>query len=326
MPYGLRRGGRRRLGAMLKFRIYGGFMKVYVSADLPRDLAERLSRAVEVVGRDRMGEAEAALCFRITPEELKSMQRLRFLQVITAGLDHLPWEAIPPHVVVAGNAGSNADAVAEFAVAMALGAYKRVIHYDRRMKRGEYGRDVGIPMAVGSKAAVLGLGEIGTRVAKMLAALGLRVYGFSRTRKEGPWVFTSDLLEAMAGARIAVSALPLNKHTRGLVKYQHLAAMDGEGVFVNVGRAEVVERGAVERILRERPGFTFASDVWWSRSDFAKDADIISLPNVVATPWVAGGYGNELVWRRMLEEAVDNLLRWVNGETPRNIARREDYV
>ncbi|MGC9118915.1 MAG: 2-hydroxyacid dehydrogenase [Thermoproteus sp.] len=301
-------------------------MKVYVSVDLPPDLAERLSKAVEVVGRDRIAEAEAALCFRITAEELRSMPRLRFIQVVTAGLDHLPWEAIPPHVVVAGNAGSNADAVAEFAVAMALAAYKRVLHYNEKMKRGDYKRDVGIPLVAGSKAAVLGLGEIGTRAAGMLAALGARVYGFSRTRKEGPWTFTADLLEAMSGARIAISALPLTKHTRGLVKYEHLAAMDPEGVFVNVGRAEVVEREAVERILRERPGFVFASDVWWARNDFAKDADIISKPNVVATPWIAGGYGNEQVWRRMMEEAVENLLRWARGERPRNIAKREDYI
>ncbi|MEL9991348.1 MAG: 2-hydroxyacid dehydrogenase [Thermoproteus sp.] len=301
-------------------------MKVYVSVDLPRDLYERLARAVEPVGREAMGEAEAALCFRITEEEIRAMPRLKFIQVITAGLDHLPWEAIPPNVVVAGNAGSNADAVAEFAVALALAAYKRAFYYNEKMKRGDYKRDASIPMVAGAKAAVLGLGEIGTRTAKMLAALGARVYGFSRTKKEGPWIFTNDLLEALRGAGIAVAALPLNKHTRGLVKYEHLAAMDPAGVFVNVGRAEVVEREAVVRILRERPNFVFASDVWWGRNDFAKDADVIAMPNVVATPWVAGGYGNEAVWRKMLEEAVENLLRWARGEAPRNIAKREDYV
>lgn len=297
-----------------------------MSVDLPQDLIERLSRAAEIVGKDRMAEAEAALCFRITTDEIRSMPNLKFIQVITAGLDHLPWEAIPPHVVVAGNAGSNADAVAEFAVAMALAAYKRVLHYNERMKRGDYSRDIGIPMVAGSKAAVLGLGEIGTRAAKILAAMGAEVYGFSRREREGPWRFTKDLGEALSGAKIAISALPLNKHTKGLIKYEHLAAMDPEGVFVNVGRAEVVDKAAVARILKERPRFVFASDVWWGRNDFAKDSDIIALPNVVATPWVAGGYGNEAVWRKMLEEAVENLLRWLRGERPRNIADRSDYV
>jgi len=47
---------------------------------------------------------------------------------------------------------------------------------------------------------------------------------------------------------------------------------------------------------------------------------------VVATPWVAGGYGSEEVWREMAVEAVKNLLAWARGETPKNIAKRSDYV
>jgi phosphoglycerate dehydrogenase-like enzyme len=64
-----------------------------------------------------LSNVEAALVSRLTLDELRKMPRLRFTQAATAGLDHLPWEHIPPHVVTAGNAGSNADAVAEFALA-----------------------------------------------------------------------------------------------------------------------------------------------------------------------------------------------------------------
>ncbi len=128
-----------------------------------------------------LSNVEAALVSRLTPEELKKMPRLKFIQAVTAGLDHLPWEHIPPHVVAAGNAGSNADVIAEFALALPLASYKRIIQYSEKMKRGDYRRDVAIPLLSGRKVAVLGLGEIGTRVARALAALGLRCGGFSRT-------------------------------------------------------------------------------------------------------------------------------------------------
>lgn len=294
--------------------------------DLPPDLAEELRRYAEVVGREGMEEAEAALCSNITPEELSRMRRLKFIQVVTAGLDHLPWAHIPPGVAVAGNAGSNADAVAEFALALLLAAYKKILHYNAKMKRGDYARDAHVPTVAGKKMAVLGLGEIGTRVAKALAALGAEVYGHSRRPKEGPWTFTASLEEALRGAAAAVSALPLNKSTRGLIRYEHLALMAEDAVFVNVGRAEVVEREAVERILRERPNFVYASDVWWGRNDFAKDRELIEMPNAVATPWVAGGYGNREVWRKMAEEAVENLIEWIRGGEPRNLAKREDFL
>lgn len=254
------------------------------------------------------------------------MPRLRFIQAVTAGLDHLPWEHIPPHVVVAGNAGSNADAVAEFALALLLAPYKRILQYSEKMRRGDYRRDIPIPLLTSRKAAVLGLGEIGTRAARALAVLGAEVWGFSRTPKEGPWRFTNSLEEALRGASAAVCALPLTKHTRGLIRYEHLALMAEDAVFVNVGRAEVVDREGALRILKERPTFIFASDVWWGRNDFAKDAEFFALPNVVATPWVGGGYGSEEVWRRMAVEAVKNLITWATGGQPRNVARREDYI
>ena len=301
-------------------------MELYVNFELPPEAEEELRKYFKIVRGGDLGNVEAALVSRITAEELAKMPRLKFIQVVTAGLDHLPWESIPPHVTVAGNAGSNADAGAEFALALLLAPYKRIIQYGEKMKRGDYGRDVEIPLIQGEKVAVLGLGEIGTRVGKILAALGAQVRGFSRTPKEGPWRFTNSLEEALREARAAVCALPLNKHTRGLVKYQHLALMAEDAVFVNVGRAEVLDRDGVLRILKERPQFIFASDVWWGRNDFAKDAEFFSLPNVVATPWVAGGYGNERVWRQMVMEAVRNLITYATGGRPRNIAKREDYI
>jgi lactate dehydrogenase-like 2-hydroxyacid dehydrogenase len=50
------------------------------------------------------------------------------------------------------------------------------------------------------------------------------------------------------------------------------------------------------------------------------------LPNVVATPWVARGYGDEEVWRRMAMEAVKNLITWAIGGQRRNVAGKEDYI
>ncbi|MCU7788563.1 2-hydroxyacid dehydrogenase [Pyrobaculum sp. 3827-6] len=301
-------------------------MELYVNFELPREAEEELGRYFKIVRGGDLSNVEVALVSRITAEELAKMPRLKFIQVVTAGLDHLPWESIPPHVVVAGNAGSNADAVAEFAIALLLATYKRVVQYSEKMRRGDYRRDLPVPLIHGRKVAVLGLGEIGTRVAKILAAMGAEVWGFSRTPKEGPWRFTNSLEEALRGAEAAVCALPLNKYTRGMVKYEHLALMAEDAVFVNVGRAEVVDREGVLRILKERPSFIFASDVWWGRNDFAKDAEFYALPNVYATPWVAGGYGNEEVWMRMVRQAVNNLVTYARGGVPRNIARREDYI
>jgi NADPH-dependent glutamate synthase beta subunit-like oxidoreductase len=179
-----------------------------------------------------------------------------------------------------------------------LAAYKRILHYSAKIRRGEYSRDVEVPPLEGRKVAVLGLGEIGIRVARALAALGASVYGFSTTPKEGPWRFTNGLEEALAGASAAVSALPLTKYTRGMIRYEHLTLMAEDAVFVNVGRprwwigghsahiegeAPVclrLRRVVGQKRLRQRRGHNryaqrnrHALDRWgmWKRRDQAQD-------------------------------------------------------
>ncbi len=303
--------------------------KVIVAVRLPRELHEELGRVARIVGpEDDVEDAEALLCLNVDPGLLRRARGLRFIQVVTAGVDHLPWEHIPPGVVVSSNAGSNAAPVAEFAVALLLAAAKRILHFDRNMKGGVARPDVEVPVLSGSEVAVLGLGEIGRRVASMLSAMGMRVVGFSRRPKEGVPLhrFTTDLGDALSGQRYAVVALSLNKYTRGLLTYDVLSSMAEEGVLVNVARAEIVDREGIKRLLLERPRFVYATDVWWSRDDYSRDSDVIGLPNVIATPWVAGGYGSREVYMAMLRSAVENLARYLRGEQPRNIVPREDYV
>jgi hypothetical protein len=87
-------------------------------------------------------------------------------------------------VAVVGNAGFSADAIAEFVLALLFAPYKRIIQYSEKKKSGDYRRVVAIPLLSCRIVAVLGLGEIGTRVARALAALGL-VCGASRGPQRG---------------------------------------------------------------------------------------------------------------------------------------------
>jgi len=73
-------------------------MEVYVNFDLPPEAEAELRRHFSVVRGGDLSNVEAALVSRLTPDELRKMPRLRFIQAVTAGLDHLPWEHIPPHV------------------------------------------------------------------------------------------------------------------------------------------------------------------------------------------------------------------------------------
>jgi lactate dehydrogenase-like 2-hydroxyacid dehydrogenase len=129
----------------------------------------------------------------------------------------------------------------------------------------------------------------------------------------------------LRGGDYVFISLPLNKYTRGLVNYDKLSLINRRGVLVNVARAEIVVKEDIRRFLLENPQFTYASDVWWNPGDMRRDADVLGLPNVIATPWVAGGYGSRLVFNHMVNEAVKNLITYLKGGEPRNVVRHEDY-
>lgn len=301
---------------------------------VPEEAYSELREQAEVIhyGRadpEQLRRAEVLVTFRLSGEDLKLMPNLRVIQILSAGVDHLDWSSIPEDVVVCSNAGSNAIPVAEHAMALLLAAAKRVNYYHERCRSGDFSRDRTTKLLHGSVIAVLGLGPIGMRVAELARALGMRVRGFARRPREGPFIDEfhayPDVRGALRDAEYAVVALPLNKQTRGLIGYEELRAMKSDGVMVNVGRGGVVSKPDLIRFLRENPEFTYATDVYWS-GDISRDADVASLPNVIATPWIAGAFGHPRVYLDMVRHAVSNVLRYLRGEGLRNVVDRSDYL
>ncbi len=149
------------------------------------------------------------------------------------------------------NLHHNADAVAEGALALLLAAAKAVVPMDRALRAGDwrprYAPDPAIPLA-GQRAGGLGHGAIGSRLARLLGALGMRVDAVSR-RGQGAHPVAA-LPALLVGARVVVVAVPGTPATRGLLGEAELEALADPAVLVNVGRAAVVDEDALYAALR----------------------------------------------------------------------------
>ncbi|MCS7145172.1 MAG: 2-hydroxyacid dehydrogenase [Nitrososphaerota archaeon] len=269
------------------------------------------------------------ICGPVTTVELNAMKNLRFIQCVYAGVDALPWGKIPANVVVASNAGSNADSVAEHAFALLLAAAKRILFFDSRVRDGDFEIVGESRMLHGRRLCVLGMGAIGSRIAEIAKAFKMHVVGYGRSLRSVAAVdefYTQDSIDAaLRGSDYAVVALPLTKHTQGLINYERLGLMRRDGILVNIGRAPIIVKNDLIRFLRENPSFTYATDVWWNIQNPSQDSDVYSLPNVVSTPWVAGAASSRETYEEMLRLAVENVVRYLRGEKPLNIVRHEDY-
>ena len=268
-------------------------------------------------------------------EVLAKMTRLSFIQSALAGVNHIPFRYLSPGVAVSSNAGGYSDEVGEFAWALLLSAAKRIVKFNKTWKEGwsgsplELGREVLVLR--GRVLGVLGYGGIGGYVARAGRSFGMKVLVLSRRKveEEGLESFQGDDgLSAILGRCDAlVLALPLTNSTKGMIGQRELALMKKSAILVNVARAEIIDQEAIYAHLLANGEFVYATDVWWmkdSRESYPPDLPFLSLDNFIGTPHVSGP--SAVAGKGPLSNAMDNLLRFANGSSPKNIVDRADYT
>ena len=271
---------------------------------------------------EHLKEGEALLAW---PSQVKDyvgkMPKLKVIQTFSAGVDDLPFQLIPAHVEVFSNAGAYSTSVAEHAWALALALAKNV-----NVRRRE-----DTVLLHGGTALVLGGGGIGSEIARIAKhAFDMYVIGVSRSFRR-PELFSErrglqDLKELMGRADVLFDALPLNKETVGLLNYDLLSRTKERVILVNVGRAETVVEEDVIRIMKERKGFKFGTDVFWRKGGKENfDSPLWGMENFAGTPHTAGATASGEVLKRALVRACENLRDYLSEGHAENRVRREDY-
>jgi D-3-phosphoglycerate dehydrogenase len=229
------------------------------------------------------------------PEPLiRSAPRLRAAIRHGAGVDMIPLDAATAAgVLVANCPGSNAVSVAEYAVMAMLMVLRRIraIDADLRQRGWLEGRAHAerTQELAGRTLGLVGFGAVGQAIARLAAGFGPgKVMAATRSRRDlGPGIEPADLDALLAESDIIVLAVPLGRETAGLIDRRRLGLMRPGAVLVNVARGPVVDEPALLDALRSGGLGGAALDVV-SSQPLAPDHPLLSLPNVVLTPHLAG--------------------------------------
>jgi phosphoglycerate dehydrogenase-like enzyme len=252
-----------------------------------------------------------------------SAKRLKFIQSISAGIDQYDREVLRAHGIrLANAAGVNANAVAEHAMAMIL-ALKRHLHGGRDNQAAKHWRGMisSIPDRedeLGQKTLlVVGLGRIGSRLARLAKAFDLHVVGIRRDAGRGgdgaDAVYGHDkLLEQIASADIVALTCPLTPETTNLIDARALAAMKSTAHLVNVSRGRVVDEPALIRALQEKRIAAAGLDVT-QVEPLPASSPLWTMPNVLITPHTAGE--TQRYEDGVIDLLLENLDRLWRGET-----------
>lgn len=268
----------------------------------------------------------------LKPKEFGVLRRLRLLQLLSAGADHVPFRDLPREVVIASNVGAYSEPIAEHVLGMALALAKTLFPKHLKLAQGDFSQAGKNTMLHGGVCGIVGFGGIGKATARLMRCLGLRIHALNTTGRTDDSVdfigTLRDLRQVLSLSDVLVVSLPLTKATRGLIGKRELEGMKRDAILINVARGDIIEEKALYEHLASHPDFRAGIDAWWfepfGQGRFRTRYPFFTLPNVLGSPHNSGivpGVNEE--GTRL---AAENVKRFLAGETIVGLVRREEYI
>ena len=268
-------------------------------------------------GRDDV-EALVVVGEAVGPEIVDRFPALRVVANYGVGYDGIDVAGLREGGVAVTNTPGVLDAAtADLTMALILAVRRRVVEGDRFVREGRWGSEWVTGELLGQEVSgatlgIVGLGRIGTAVARRARAFDMHVLYTRQTRGEDDGF--RDLDDLMRESDIVSVHVPLTGETEGLIDAGRLSLLRDDACFVNTARGAVVDEPALVRELeagRIRAGL----DVFAHEPQVPDE--LLRLPNVVLTPHV--GSATQETREAMTRVLVDNVLAVARGETPPNL-------
>ena len=220
-------------------------------------------------------------------------------------------------IVVALAPGGNSTT--ELTFGLMIGVMRRIPQSDQAMRRGEWPLVLGYVLR-GKTLGILGLGKIGTEVAAIGQAFGMKVIAWGPTltaeraaQSQATFMALDDLLQQ---ADVVSVHLKLSDQSKDLLNESRLRMMKKSAYLINTARGAIVDEGALVNILRERAIAGAALDVFVNEP-LPDKHPLLGLENVVITPHL--GWPTDSGFAGFAENAVDNILDYAQGKLTRAI-------
>src|SRR5258706_5460405 len=273
-------------------------------------------------------DADAVITRSRLPDDFfEFTEKMKAVTIHGTGLDLVPIKAASERgIPVANIPGGNAQSVAEYCVMamMVLARNFPEIHTSIRTRQWDETRLLGSKAheIAAMTAGIVGVGEIGKRVAKICRnGFGMRVLGNQRRlNRLPPEAEPAELDKLVAESDFVVVTCPLTPETHHLFNRQRLAGMKGTAWLINVGRGAVVEEAALIEALQKKSIAGAMLDVY-EHYRLEPGHPLLQLDNAVLTPHLAGMTQESR--KRMGAAAAEETLRMLAGERPRKFVNPE---
>lgn len=257
----------------------------------------------------------------ITAELMEQANSLKWIMVISAGVDKLPFQAIQEKGILVTNArGIHKVPMAEYAISMLLQVYRQGKVIMQNQAEKVWDKTVRMQEISGKTMLIAGTGAIGQEVARLAKAFHMKTIGVSRSGSDVTFFdenhTTEDLNNLLPHADFVVTVLPDTKETQGLFTYEHFQNMPEHAVFLNMGRGNVVSSTDLLKAIQEKEIAHAVLDVF-EEEPLPADHAFWQEKDITITPHLSGVSPNYVprameIFEHNLQVFIDEKDAYVN--------------
>lgn len=258
-------------------------------------------------------------------QEMELLPKLRYVGLLSTGYNAVDIAAAHERGIVVANVPAySTEGVAQMVFAHLLNVTNRTDYYARENRQGRWSNnqdfcywDMPLPELAGKTFGIVGLGNIGMRVAQIALAFGMKVKALTSKAPETlqPGIVKAGLPELLATSDVLSLHCPLTDDTHHFINTDTLRQMKPTAILINTGRGPLVDDAAVARALHEGRLAAFCADVLTKEPPGA-DNPLLAEPNAFITPHIA--WASTEARARLLQVATDNVRAFLSGK-PQNV-------
>lgn len=276
---------------------------------------------------ERAADADIVLTNKVVidREVMEQLPRLKFIGVLATGYNIIDVACARERGVVVSNVPAySTESVAQMVFSHLLTVTNRTEHYAQQNREGRWTRsadfcywDSPVMELAGKTMGIVGLGNIGRRVAEIALAFGMKVVALtSKSEALFPQGVRKVTLEELLGASDVVSLhCPLTGQTRHLINHDTIAMMRPTAILINTGRGPLVDDEALAEALNANRLKAYCADVMTQEPPKA-DNPLLGLKNVFLTPHIAWASTEARI--RLLDITIKNVRAFIEGK-PQNV-------
>lgn len=282
---------------------------------------------------EKVRDIDGLLCLltdKIDARVIEAGERLKVISNYAVGYDNIDVEAATKRgIYVTNTPGVLTETTADLAWAILMAIARRVVEADKYVRAGRWIHAWGPKMMLGSDVhgktlGIVGLGRIGSAVARRAKGFNMRVIYYDVVRREDLegelGLEYKPLEELLREADYITLHVPLTKDTYHLIGERELNMMKPTAYLINTSRGAVIDQRALYRALKERRIAGAALDVF-EKEPIDQDDPLLELDNVVLTPHI--GSASVETRKKMAIMAAENLVSVLKGVEPPNLVNPE---